>query len=502
MYKRSVKKEILIGLTAYFLLATAAFPADSRLTVGREDGFRSLESLQGVKIVTGPDKTTDLVLTDIRPAADMNTDLHLGFDEIPVRDSARRYEVRTEGDGIVVSPAYRMRGFGAGAFQFGSRLVLIPGRDALFYPGTAWGDFSIEFWMYPATLNEGERILWWRGTEEGRPEYQEVSCTVAGRSLVWRFEDFFKSPGGPAKTLELRGSTPLIPRRWRHHAVRFDSASGLIEYLLDGRPEAVIYAGRSGREDGKVMYPRLARGGPLVIGDGFTGFLDEFRISRSFIDNPDLSAYSASGGSAETLSFDLGYGGSLLKKIDAAYRTPSDSAAFFYFKIAENSADFRNTDWTPFVPGTPFSAAPRGRFVVLRMELFPDGNQAESPRISDLSLVYEKNSPPPAPSFLAAIPGDGKIQLRWSPVPDSNVLGYNIHYGTRPGVYDGNEAGPSPLKVGKVTSLALEGLTNGKLYYFVVSAYDGMSDYISADFSRETSARPSRLHRNEDEASR
>jgi hypothetical protein len=110
--------------------------------------------------------------------------------------------------------------------------------------------------------------------------------------------------------------------------------------------------------------------------------------------------------------------------------------------------------------------------------------------------VYEKNAPPLPPSFIAAVPGDGKVELRWAAVSDPGVKGYLVYYGSAPGVYNGGESslGPSPIRLGKQTHISLDGLTNGKLYYFSVSSYD---EYVSGQFSNEISARPSRLYRNE-----
>jgi hypothetical protein len=277
----------------------------------------------------------------------------------------------------------------------------------------------------------------------------------------------------------------------------------MLEYAVDGRPEDVRYATATGREEGKALHPRIERGrhGTLVIGENFTGFLDELRITRSTLEPREPAAFSAGGGRAETQPVDLGYGGSVLTRIDARYKTPSDSAVFFFYQIAETLDGLAAAEWTPILPGKALPSGVRGRFVRVGLEMYPDGERTRTPRLAEISIAYEMNQPPPAPAFAAAFPGDGMIELRWSQVPDPNVQGYLVYYGTRPGVYDGNESGlgPSPLHVGRITSLRLEGLQNGKLYYFAVSAYDGRGDYLSGLLSREISARPSRLYRHENE---
>jgi len=58
----------------------------------------------------------------------------------------------------------------------------------------------------------------------------------------------------------------------------------------------------------------------------------------------------------------------------------------------------------------------------------------------------------------------GQITLAWDP-STSTVAGYVVYYGTSAGVYSGS------LDVGSQTTAAVNGLTNGVRYYFVVRAY-------------------------------
>jgi hypothetical protein len=303
------------------------------------------------------------------------------------------------------------------------------------------------------------------------------------------------------KNITLKGISTLVPRSWRHHALRFEASTGLVEYLLDGRPEAAAYATLSGREDGTVACPDIAKGSPmpLILGEGFTGFIDEFTLARASLEEIDLSTYPSGGGWAETGPLDLGYGGSLLKTIEARSTAPGDSGVFFYYKLEESLEALPHAEWKPFIPGAPLTGSREGRYALIKMELFPNGRKTLSPRVAELTLVYEKNEPPPPPSRVTASPGDGKVELRWSAVPNSSLSGYYVYYGSRPGVYDGDESslGPSPIKLGKETQLTLTGLANGKLYYFSITSYDKFMSRADVRFSRETSARPSRVYHNE-----
>jgi hypothetical protein len=494
-----VKKETALVLSFLCLLLISVSALETRLGLGKKEGFRSVSRLQGITVDIGGDGGSELMLKDRRMAAEESTDLLLGFDEEPVRDEAGRWALRNEN--VAISASHRFRGHGSAAFQEKSRLGLLPGKTALLAPGTSPGDFTIEFWLYPATLEEGETIFYWRSAPTSAASYQEISCGIFGRVLVWEFKSFFRSPGIPAGNILLRGRRQIIPREWRHHLLHYNSADGIVEYLIDGVPEDIAYASPSGREENSVLYPLIEKGNPspLYIGEGFTGFIDELRITRGFIEKPDLTAFSPEGGWLETDPLDLGHINSRLLRLESKMVLPADSAIFFYYRTGNNPQGMQGGEWRPILAGAEFPKNTLGRYIALRAEIFPDGGRSRSPRISDIQIVYEKSLPPPPPSFVAATPGDGAVSLRWARVPDPALTGYFVYYGTRPGVYDGNESslGPSPVKIGKQTEILMDGLVNGKLYYFAVSSYDAGEDPLNGQFSHIVSARPSRIYRNE-----
>jgi hypothetical protein len=382
---------------------------------------------------------------------------------------------------------------------------------ALFARGTRWGDFSIEFWLRPSLANDGEEVLAWSGSRwrEGRLKAQELRCTVRARRLVWEFVNFFAAEeavgpvrpgtassglaGTPPSVIRLEGISPLLPRSWRHHLLRFDSGTGLLEYQVDGVPEAVTNARAGAGGPPLSPFTGEADSAPLYLGRGYTGFLDELRISRAFVEQPVLARYDGRSGTAASQPLDLGYTGTRLKRIQAVYEAPGDSDLFFYYRLSDRrtSAEL-DGDWVQFRPGVELPQA-RGRWLQLRVELFPDGRRSLSPRLSELRVVYEQDLPPAAPAGVQAVAGNARVRLRWSPVREEDVRGYLVYYGTSPGNYHGTGAqrGPSPIDVGPATELDLEGLENGRLYYFTVVCYDSTEPPHRSGFSREVSARPS-----------
>jgi hypothetical protein len=126
---------------------------------------------------------------------------------------------------------------------------------------------------------------------------------------------------------------------------------------------------------------------------------------------------------------------------------------------------------------------------------YPSGDCSTSPYLEELQIVYNSNEAPYPPSLVTARALDGAVELSWRVSPDEDVRGYLVYYGTSSGVYYGQGAvlGASPLDVGNRTSLRIEGLQNGTLYFFAVVAYNGTGLRSDGKFSREVSARPLRF---------
>ncbi|MBN1836715.1 MAG: hypothetical protein JW820_12745 [Spirochaetales bacterium] len=489
-------------------LATAAGPpvraAEIVKAAGRGDGWEEFR-LEHLEPRPGRWNTLDLVLPDNQYPPTAATDLLLHFDtasSLSVGSVDRSGHYRLTEARANLSARVTAMGEGAAAFSGpdrGLRLQGLPG--ALFAAGSLWGDFSIEFWLYPALLADGEQVLSWAGSgwKDGNAVPQRLACTVEDRRLRWSFDNLFARPGGTPGGFSLQGLTPMIPRTWHHHLVRYDVTRGLLEYLVDGVPEAVIHTTESGGEQGSVFVPAVgeARSGELCLGPDLVGFLDELRISRAFVEQPALVRYAGRTGVATSGPMDLGYTGTRVKRIDAVYDTPSDSAVYFSYRLSDQADPGEGEEpWRHFRPGQELADA-RGRYLEVRVELLPDGGRSNTPRVSEVRVVYEQDLPPPPPSGLYAAPEEGAVRLHWNTVNEADVRGYLVFYGDEPGNYHGTDSdlGPSPIRVeGNVSEFRITGLRNRKLYYFSVVAYDATVPPHRSPFSKETSARPAEIH--------
>lgn len=81
------------------------------------------------------------------------------------------------------------------------------------------------------------------------------------------------------------------------------------------------------------------------------------------------------------------------------------------------------------------------------------------------------------PVFASAQGSTNLVNLSWQPSPDTNVIGYNIYYGTASRSYT-NE-----VSLGNISSATISGLVGGVTYYFAATSYDATGD--ESDFSNE-----------------
>ncbi|MFP4373894.1 MAG: LamG-like jellyroll fold domain-containing protein [Spirochaetaceae bacterium] len=493
------------AITVVIVLLASTLVAQERVVrVGGGDGWEELLVRTGVELRSGRRGNEEVRLAGAAYRPDGETDVLLPFDEPGNRDASGNY--RLENPARTTDRLAR-RGAGSGVFSpDAAHLKLRPAGETLFTPGRVWGDFTIEFWLYPTRTAEGETVLLWEGgRRRGSTDIlaQEIRAAISNRRLQWRFRNVFLPTDQSPFEISLESRTDLVPRTWQHHMLRYDSSTGMLEYLRDGRAEDITHATSSKTERGAVYFPYIgeASEGLVEVGRGLVGFLDELRISSAFREPPEPGSYPGSGGTAVTRPLDLGSTGARIERLDAEFLAPGTTAVHFYYRSAGSRSALETADldagWIPFEPGRELEPAVQGRFVQVRAELYPGGERNRTPRLVDIRVVYEPDRPPSPPARVIAIPGDGEVTLRWDGVPDADVRGYTVFYGTRTGRYFGTEAsiGDSPAMIDDRTEVTIDGLDNGTLYFFAVASRDASSTTGESVLSSEVTARPSRLGR-------
>jgi len=461
------------------------------------------------------------VMGNFSPLTEPAFDLSVSFDESSTglfRDSAFHYRVSSQAAVEAAGRPYARAGAGAALFGSGeassgtSAVIVEPqSRDALFAPGNRIRDFTIEFWLYPLNMENGEQILSWAAARPTGADYtvQRIHCYASRNRLQWSFTNFFASTTGTSyKNIEFSGSAPVVPKVWSHHLIRFDASTGMIEYLVNGLSETISYATNTGRESSEVYTPIAGNGGVFLLGERFMGLIDEFKIHSVCAGRSSVQRYAATGGRAVTNAVDLGEFSSGVVRVDAyggrtsirgnrvnnefrengRFKFSDDAEMNFFIRASENPYLLNNITWTSFTPGNVISGV-YGRYVQIAVDFYPSADGESSPYLDELHIVYLPGEAPLPPRNLTAAAVDGGVMLRWRHSPDSSTEGYFVYYSsTRGDLFgEGSAQGPSPLDVGKANSLFISGLENGVLYYFRVASY---ANFNTGEFSGEVTARP------------
>ena len=451
-------------------------------------------------------------------------DMSLSFDAGDTglfRDSVGNYKVIVSSEIEAVDRRFARAGTGAALFgetnifsNAGSAPLIIKpySRNALFAPGNRIRDFTLEFWLYPLTLENGEQILSWVSSKplNGNYAIQRITCVASKNRLKWSFINFFTSTGGQHINVEFSGAAPVVPKTWSHHLVRFDAATGVIEYIVNGSGEAIAYTTPTGREGGEVYTPVAGNNGVFMIGEHFMGLMDEFKIHSVCAGRSSLQKYAPSGGRVETAAIDLGDNNSGVLRIDVSggrtgvnsefrengrFRFRDDSEMQFFIRASENPYRLNENTWSSFIPGADIAADIHGRYVQIAVDFYPSADGETSPYLDELRVIYMPGRPPLPPGNLTASAVDSGVLLRWKHSPDVKTSGYLVYYSSVRGELFGEDSsfGASPIDAGKRNSLLIDGLKNGTLYYFRVASYNdvsGSADRNVGEFSREVTARP------------
>jgi len=496
------QKTILFPLFLFCLVISSLSASPKTLILGGEKGWEQISQLDGIIIGDkngqfGYDALELSTRTEnVKIAPD--TDLLLTFDNKHFKDLTGNYQIS---ENQLYYSSDSVKGGGAGVSRGTSKGIKLKGsKNALFGNSGFAGSFTIEFWICPSLSENGENVFSWRSSlnENEFSEYQMISASFVNNRLDWTFNNIFV--GFRNSEIHLVGYSTIVPKQWSRHTISFDEESGLLEYLVDGRSEAMVYVTKSGHENGTVCYPLLGVQAALNICSDFVGKIDNFRITKSSVKEERSTVFTSGnekyltqGGKFSTKPILISQA-AVIEKIDTLMRIPAQTDIRFYIRSGENCYGWTDSypQWKEIVAGEEISGV-SGLYFQLCAEFLPDGNGSVSPKLSQIAIHYEEQDIPLPPFTVSARAGDGCVTLDWTYSVDDNAAGYYVYYGNRPGEYLGRMAveGASPIRIGNTTSFTLTGLENGRIYYFAVSAYSKADSRINGSLSKEVFARPS-----------
>lgn len=449
---------------------------------GNDIFFKSLN-------VTGINTNEFILYNTIHPV-ERARDMSIEFDKV-IEDITGNYNISYTKDIKNVQGANGGRGI---LLPHLNSYIKVEPYGSGFLRGVGLGSFTIEFYLKPYKSEMNAQVFSRMGvyTENGTNKFAGIKASIVEGRLVWEFKDFFKY-GDKSLDLVLSQGEYLKIGEWTHHSISFDISTGKLVKYINGFEDEIVYVTTTGNRDGSSYIPYFSpkNANPMYIGGGFVGSIDSFNILLDYKRDYDLLKYNPSG---EVISkvIDLKNENAFLETIRTFAINTNGTAINLYYRSSYEYflPDNDTIEWTDVKDGM-YLGYKKAKYIQVKAILESDGSRSNSPILNNIEIVYDIPPKPQTPINLTAIPADSAVVLKWEEAHNGNAVGYKIYYGTKSGIY--NEFNDVPIVIGKQNEYVIDGLENGKLYYFNVRAFAKESDTLESDFAKEVYARPSSL---------
>ncbi len=490
-----------------------------------------------VVAIRGRDGTYDAILEHNEYKFDRKTDLLIhfnGWNNHPWQEYAAA-KPKEEDDQDKPDPKYllqkkrfsfssKTKVFGRSSAKFArpnSTLLIRPNHGSLFRQTQATGSFTIEFWLNPSTLSNGEIIFKRYGpvVEKGKiTKYSGIVCRIEDRRLKWSFHHIFHSlrwrnnhPVDFTQFIEVKGIKRLQRNQWVHHALSYNATTGKLTYFRNGDEKVSQFVTDTGQPGDTILTPRFYPQvrSMLTIGERYYGYMDEFMISRIAKtsrknriyavgqDNGakyfNIQKYTAFEGSIVSDVRDLEHTGSFLKKVKLNLEQNNGSLIILEYRMSNYPFDVVNAT-IPWLSLDTYHPSTRnhkatGRYFQWRAILKAGHQGKYTPMFKDISFHFEIDRQPSPPKNLLAYSSEGRVILKWLGNVEKDVNRYRIYYGIKTKNYI--DQSDKPLPEGKTISdikpieiqvdqlsdpvrpnYILDKFSIDKVYYFVITAVD------------------------------
>lgn len=482
----------------FFLSLVFLYCEEAIFELGGNSGWERISYAKNISVTNGKFGKEALSLTSRNLNLDELSDMYLSFDSQPLVDEAKNYSIISSS---FLQAEQKNSKYGRGAAlctpqMKTSAVILKPKPKSFFAGGELLSSFTIEFWISPKVTDASSTILKWQSSlnENKKIIYQTILVTLLQNKMEWNLNGIWQKDGKPLD-ISVKSKSNILPEKWSHHLLSFDSVTSLLEYRVNGKVEAIEFLTIDRHEGTENLYATLGVGEKVEIGKKYSGYLDELKVKRSatYIDDPSYATklfekLPVYGGRFESNIIDTGGNrGKIYKLITDEYK-PTQTDILYYIRSSNDRFNWTGEEpkWVEVAPNCELKNF-EGRYFQVAGVLFPDGKAEKSPMINFIKVEYESDPLPYPPNVIYATGLDGAVELNWSPSIDYDTVGYLVYYGERSGEYFYAD---SPVDVGNVLTYKIEGLKNGRLYFFAITAYDNAGSQNPGSFSKEVWARP------------
>ncbi|AWG42830.1 hypothetical protein CR532_02375 [Candidatus Borreliella tachyglossi] len=488
----------------FFLCIPNVFSQELKLILDAKDRFKFIQEAHNISFAKDSRGILGIYLDRHKGTLDFdNVDLRLEIDEnSDLQDSSLNYFV--DSSNAKISNSFHNISGNSLIFYSSRNIVKLKPltKKAFFYSGNVISDFTIQFWVYRTTSVTGEIIVSWNGYRNIKGTWldQAIRLESEGGTFVWSFNNVFLKENGEPIKIKMKSDDDFVPKEWHLHTVRYRQKDGLLEYLIDSRPQAIEYV-TTDRREGAGYLLNIGNFIDFTLGQYFTGAIEDFEIHKSF-EEVSNAFFSKDKGYIITEPIKLSKDYSQILSLDFDSVKPKDTEIIYYYRLdnkvfygTDNNGEIKKNltgDWIHYDPKDGFPKFNVSKYIQIKVEFYPSGNPIDSPALYNMMITYIPEAAPFPPVITKAVPGSGEIFIEWVPVINSNIVGYYIYVGVSPGNYYEKSGGvlTSPIDVGDQTSFKITGLEDGRLYYISIASYNLDKSVNETSFSKEISVRP------------
>lgn len=369
------------------------------------------------------------------------------------------------------------------------KIVLIPDKNSIFAPDKDINSFTIDFWFYPESIYENNIILSYYGPcfikEHNKIDYAGLKIYISQNKIFLELAYLFYIGNEPV-VINLDSNIYLDIAQWQHIGISYNSFTGKLCFLKNGKKEKIYWLTNDGNEDGTLLEGKVSEyiKNDFIIGSNIFGNIDEFHISSNFKEDFSLSKYVEKPGELISKVIDYKYYTSKFKKFLIDGEQENNSKIYIFARSSEEvfPPDDYKIQWVLVGNDTVLI----GRYIQWKLVFYTSYNGTYTPYLYDFAYSFEPNLPPAKPKNLRyEILGNNQVKIIWDKNIEPDIKGYLVYYGKSSRYYVSNDAKEGPSPIFTEENYLILTLPPYVDYYIAVKALDNAYVYQKSEFSDE-----------------